>query len=408
MPQVKLNSEQKAALDIALNTRDHLFITGGPGTGKSVLMEQIIRGLRRQGKRVRVAGPTGLAALALRGTTLARLLGTGIAKNTSELGRMDISRAEENLHKVTDLIVDEISMVSGDYLNVMDTVMREATGEKEPFGGIRIILCGDFLQLPPVHRRTEPDPEWRWAFQHPLFALTKKISLVKSMRQADPLDIKILTELRHGIISPQGADVMADMVGRQLKLPTELYPINKTVHEINAERLAALKGKEKVYRTGYSPGKYKNVFVDQVPIGERVVLKVGVPVIILANNPAQRYANGSQGVVVSMDFDRVRVKLSANRMVSVEKKVWEITDARGNRMGEVEGLPVHLGWAATIHRAQGMTLNEVKTDISKCFEPGQACVGMSRTRSLSNISLTAPVTEFQVDSDALKFMMSMT
>jgi ATP-dependent exoDNAse (exonuclease V) alpha subunit len=400
---IALTEEQLLAKGVALDTRDHLFITGYAGTGKTTLVEDIIGGLRKDKKRVRIASFTGLAALRLKGTTLARLLGTGIAKRVEDLRSLDIERAEENLDGVTDLIVDEISMVSGDFLNMMDKVMQEATGEEEPFGGIRLIFCGDFMQLPPVKHNRDPEFKHKWSFEHPLFGLVQKVALTQSLRQADERDVRILSELREGIISPEGREVMDAMVGRELNRPTELYPINRTVHKINEQRLAALKGKSRKYRTMYSPGRFEKFFKDQVPIGEEVVLKEGAPVIILANNPQAGYANGSQGVITRMSPEAVDVKLHNGRKVHVKRKQWEINDTKGYPMGMVEGIPVHLGWAATIHRAQGMTLDAVKTDVSSCFEPGQAYVAMTRTRSLDDISLTNPVTEFQVDQAALKF-----
>ena len=408
MPKIKLTAQQQGAEKIALDTRDHLFITGDAGTGKTLTLERIIAGLRDKEKnRVRVASFTGLAALRLRGTTIARLLGVGIAKRVEDLKRLDLERAEENLDGVTDLVIDEVSMVSGDYLDMMDKVMQEATGEEEPFGGIRMIFCGDFMQLPPVHHNRDPAFQYKWSFEHPLFGLTEKVTLTEYMRQGAERDVRILGELRHGHISPEGRDVMAAMVGRELYKPTELYPINRTVHEVNAKRLNDLKGKSKTFRTDYMPGRFQKYFKDQVPIGEEVVLKVGAPVIILANNPLAGYANGSQGEITEMDFTGVRVRLHSGRTVHVKRKKWEINDAKGDPMGTVEGLPIHLGWAATIHRAQGMTLDAVKTDISKCFEPGQAYVAMTRTRSLDHISLTSPVTEFKVDSKALDFTMGL-
>lgn len=400
-----LNKEQQEALDIALGTRDHLFITGDAGTGKSLLLEKIIKGLRKKRKKVRVASFTGLAALRLRGSTLARLLGTGLAKRVEDLkgANMDFDRAAENLDGVTDMVVDEISMTSGDYVHLMDKVMQEATGESEPFGGIRLISCGDFMQLPPVRHSRDPEFNHKWAFESPLFGLSRVISLTQYMRQGEDRDVRILGELRHGIISDEGRRVLDEMVGRELVNPTELYPINRTVHMVNQKRLEELKGRSKRYLTHYSPERLKKHFIDQVPIGEEVVLKVGAPVIILANNPSAGYANGSQGVITHMDWEHVEVRLSTGRHVEVQRKVWQIDDVKGESMGEVSGLPIHLGWAATIHRAQGMTLDAVKTDVSSCFEPGQAYVAMTRTRSLDHISLTSPVKEFQVDPEALAF-----
>jgi ATP-dependent exoDNAse (exonuclease V) alpha subunit len=407
MTRIKLTDQQAEAQAIALETRNHLFITGDAGTGKTLLLEEIIRGLRKQNKKVRVASFTGLAALRLRGSTLARLLGTGLAKRVEDLKGEIFERAEENLDKVTDLIVDEISMVSGDYLQMMDKVMRDSTGEDEPFGGIRMIFCGDFMQLPPVRHSRDPEFNYKWSFEHPLFGLAQCVCLTQYMRQGAERDVRILGQLRHGLISVEGREVLDAMVGRELKNPTELYPINRTVHMVNQQRLTALKGRSKTYSTHYSPERFKEHFIGQVPIGEEVTLKEGAPIIILANNPNAGYANGSQGVVTYMDWEQVEVKLTSGRTVEVKRKNWEIEDVKGDMMGVVSGLPIHLGWAATIHRAQGMTLDAVKTDVATCFEPGQAYVAMTRTRSLDDISLTTPVKEFQVDQKALEFTKSL-
>jgi hypothetical protein len=320
-----------------------------------------------------------------------------------DLTSADFSRAEENLDRVTDLVVDEISTVSGDFLHLMDKIMRIATGHEEPFGGIRVILSGDFMQLPAVHQYSEAPLRWKWSFQHPLFGLARGIVLTQSIRHQDDQDIRVLSELRRGYISAEGREVLDAMVDRDVGPTTELYPLNRIVREVNQRRLDALSGTLKTYPTWYTPHRLKNTFLKQVPIGEEVSLKVGTSVITVMNNPGVGYANGSQGVVTSMGLRSVSVKLNSGRHVEISRGTWEIRDGKGDVLGNVKGLPILQGDALTIHRAQGMTLGAVKTDVSRCWEAGHAYVDMTRTRSLKNISLVTRVKNFKVDPDALAF-----
>jgi hypothetical protein len=299
--------------------------------------------------------------------------------------------------------VDEISTVSGDFLHLMDLIMRIATGHEEPFGGIRVILSGDFMQLPAVHQYSEAPLRWKWSFQHPLFGLTRGIVLTQSVRQVDSQDIRVLAELRRGYISAEGREVLDAMVGRDVGQATELYPLNRVVREVNQRRMDALPGKSKAYPTWYTPHHLKDTFMNQVPIGEEVSLKVGTSIITVMNNPGSGYANGSQGVITDMDWRSVTAKLSSGRHIEISRGIWEIRDGKGDVLGNVEGMPILQGDAVTLHRAQGMTLDAVKTDVSRCWVGGHAYVGLTRTRRLKDISLVARVRDFLVDPDALAF-----
>jgi len=197
-------------------------------------------------------------------------------------------------------------------------------------------------------------------------------------------------------------------VGRQLEKPTELYPINRLVHQVNATRLEQHEGNRFHYNTYFKPRHLGNDFLGEVPIGSRVELKKGVPVIILTNHSLGRYVNGSQGVVEYLGWQSCYVRLRNGKTVEVKRKLWTIEDGAGKTIGTVDGMPLHLGWAATIHRSQGMTLDAVQTDLGRCWEPGQSYVALTRTRSLGNLSLQAPVKTIKVDPEALSYMESIS
>jgi len=403
---MQLNEQQRETRNLVLNTDSNVFISGFAGTGKTVLLTEIVEALRNKGREVRVTAFTGLAAQHLNGTTIAKLLGLRLAKTVNDWCDVDLDRAKQNLQNVTDIIIDEVSMVSGDFLELVDRVLRFCVNDKLPFGGVRIIFGGDFMQLPPIQLKEESYC-WPWAFEYPEFSNSLAVFLTQSMRQTAHREIDFLNEYRQGILSASGKSFLDQLVGRKLENPVDLHPKRKTVQQINQHRLETHPGEKHTYQTKFSPYTRKEQFLRSIPVGETVVLKPEVPVIILVNDPGERYVNGSQGVVTRLHRDSIRVQLRNGDEVELENKKWKITDTDGNSIGEAWGMPVQLGWAATIHRAQGMTLDAVTTDISRCWEPGQAYVALSRTRSLENVSLLRPVTHIKADPVALSYVNSL-
>jgi ATP-dependent DNA helicase PIF1 len=398
-----LNEEQNAAYQLALQTSDSLFLTGFAGTGKTVLMRTILHALKGKGRETRVAAFTGLAARALGGSTLAKLLGLGLSKGPGDFADADLGRAEENLDGITDLFIDEISMVSGDYLALVDQVLQTVIGRAEPFGGLRLIVGGDFMQLSPICKRGEKYT-WYWAFEYPSFRYLLPTFLKRSMRHQDAREAGILNEWRQGIITERGLAQFQDMVRPGAPGAVDLYPRRKEVEVINQTRLDATSGRSMIYTTVFDPDHQVDKLLNHIPIGKRVELKRGVPVIILVNDPKGHFVNGSQGHVEYLDPSAARIKLHCGKDVWVPFKTWHIADSVDKVVGRVEGMPVQLGWAATIHRAQGMTLDSVVTDVSRCWEPGQAYVALSRTRKLSDIALLSPVRRIRVDPVALSYV----
>lgn len=404
---MQLNEQQQQAQDLITRTRHNVFVSGFAGTGKTALLREVVRALRAQGRRTRTVAFTGLAAQHLGGTTISKLLALGLARSLRDMQRVDLDRAAKNLEGITDLIVDEISMVSGDFLELMDLVLRTALEKDLPFGGIRMIFGGDFMQLPPIRTDLDVPPTMPWAFEYPEFQKTMALFLTQSMRQSSLEEIDLLNELRQGQISPSGRDFLDGAVGRKLDNPVDLYPLRREVEAVNQAHLSNHPGHLCTYETTVQPLNQADVLLSHVPIGKAVHLKAGVPVIVLMNDPGGRFVNGSQGRILHLLRDRVVVELNDGNVVDVHPKRWEILGADGRSLGEVQGMPLQLGWAATIHRAQGMTLDAVITDVSRCWEPGQAYVALSRTTSLQNISLLRPVKKIAADPVALSYVNSL-
>jgi hypothetical protein len=345
---------------------------------------------------------------------LARLLGTGIAKNWKDLCNRDLNRAlertEGNFAGVKDLIIDEISVCSGDQLEMVDLLLREALGKDHPFGDIRIVASGDFHQLPPVHSYREATPPvYKWAFQYPIFREFVPFQLCQSMRQKNPDDFTLLNELREGIFSDRAQRFVQEALGRPVPNAVALHPRNDVVNQINKQRLDTLPGPAREYATDYSSNQARAVLEKSLPMTSPVELKVGAPVVVLINNPDYGYYNGTQGEILSMDVREVVIRTTKGTTVRVERHEWKIDlDPANPNAGSVSawGMPLKLGWALTIHRCQGLTLSRVETDVSQCWEPGHGYVALSRPEDLSQLSLLAPFHRVLVDQEALAYTRS--
>ena len=417
---MQLTSGQNKALRLALTTRDPLFITGSAGTGKTVVLQQIVEKLRAAGQNVVTTSFTGLAALQLQGTTLSRLLGLGIAKRRTDLTQ-DLHRVSEraavNVGNAEVLIIDEVSLMSGDYLELVDFVLRMALGVAEPFGGLRVIFCGDFLQLPPIRGYRDPEFKTRWTFQYPAFREATPVVLTESMRQEREVDLQLLNELREGRLTKLARLFMEAAVGRKIEGAVELHPRNEAVREINERELKKLPGTMQMYCTRYESDEARQALSKSLPIDDALSLKVGAPVIVMVNQPARGYYNGTQGRVVGLSQEEVKIQTD-DGLRTVVPHEWkadlgENPDRLARMTGQTRryasawGMPLKLGWAATIHKSQGLTLSKVRADVARCWEPGHAYVALSRATSLLDVSLTRPFKKIVADPEALAFMRSL-
>lgn len=413
-----LGADQQRVYD-AVMAGENVLISGPAGTGKSHLLQKAVRDLRTlKSREVAVTASTGIAALNVGGSTIHSFLGTGLRGCVADIERNmpSINRwVNERLRGMQVLVVDEISMLTGDYVDMMNAWVAYirniphragATGFKR----VQLILCGDFLQLPPVQTQHDAPAERLLAFDAKCWEdlRVRPFLLRENFRQADQDFTTRLLELREGLVTAETQQFFAPCVGQELEEPTRLVPHNSTAQQINLGRLAELPGAPVEFEAEFSGneklwGRLRDCIAEQ-----HLVLKPGAPVIFVKNEPEIGIVNGMRGKI--LDVDDVEEVVYASRdsdgaEVVLGRSQWDACDERGRVLASMRQFPVKLAWALTIHKSQGMTLDRVRCDLRRVFEPGHAYVALSRARSVAGLSLDGPLVpeQFRASPAALAF-----
>lgn len=391
-------------------SRRNVFLTGQAGTGKSWLLRAFLEGSPKP-QNVAVTAPTGIAALNIGGTTIHRWAGIQLGPRPGEtfqdcshrlLGFAGHKHIRDRINHVQTLVIDEISMMSGqhfEFLNYWMQILRESTA---PFGGVQLICLGDFLQLPPV--RTDATKPYDWVFRTPAWEKAKMTTIrLTTVRRQDEVDlIAALSGFRVGRMTGENVALMKARVSRSpgVDVP-RLLTHNAQVDRWN-DYCLGLVDKPVFTLKARTTGSESNVEFALKNLGSPAVLplKEGSNVMFTANSPEGDFANGQIGVVVEyLERDNVVVVESRERLIRVKPFRWHF-DTLGV---SVIQHPLRLAYAITIHRAQGLTLDEAYIDITSAHEPGQAYVAVSRVRSLKGLHLRAWPNTWIVSGDALGF-----
>ena len=383
--------DQELALAILLSGRSAL-LTGAAGTGKTHLLNNFIAQARKRGKKVSVTATTGLAATHLGGNTIHSWSGIGVSDHLPNNFFERLSKTRRDVISKTDvLIIDEISMLHDFRLDMIDKVLRTVRENDQPFGGIQLVMSGDFFQLPPVNRPNEQGGGFvvysdAWQELRPAV-----LYLERQYRQNDEQLLEILTALRTGDVRRRHVEVL--LARTEIEPPdgdiTELHTVNVDVDDINIQKLAELPGEERSYQQTTTGSKiYVENLQRSVLAPENLVIKLGALVMAVKNSPQKLYANGSIGTVV--DFEPLTeypvVEFRDGRRVTMVPDVWELRDGERKR-ASISQVPLRLAWAITVHKSQGMTLDAAKIDLRKAFVEGMGYVALSRVRDLDNLYL---------------------
>ncbi len=384
-----------------------IFVTGKAGTGKSTLIQWLCQQL----EGCAVVAPTAIAAVNVRGDTIHSFFGLPPTHIDPD-GNFEIKdRSRLVLENVKCLIVDEVSMVLPNIVDAMSTILQKVRRNNIPFGGVPTLFIGDLLQLPPVVDNQELSVFYTHRYKTPFFFSADvfrdqqimPVHLTKVRRQSDAEFIEALNHIR---LNDNSRDYVALFNRRcyrdkQQGSPTGVYlvPTNAAAKTINTRELDALPGGLQLFEAVVTGNIPVNQWKLAVP--DRLELKVGARVIFLKNNKPH-WINGDIGEVAGMEADHIRVKKQkSDNVVLVAKETWyklKYTYNHQSRkieqepIGTFSQLPVSLGWAVTIHKSQGLTLEHLTLDLGGgTFAAGQLYVALSRAKSIEGITLAKPI-----------------
>ena len=405
-------------------TNQNIFLTGKAGTGKTTLLKRI---KEESSKKMVVVAPTGVAAMNAKGTTINSFfqlptgsffpgdislenLQSGIVSIQSLVSDLSYSREKMNLlNELELLIIDEISMVRCDLLDVIDAILRSVRKNSSPFGGVQLLLIGDLFQLPPVTKREEwtflsrayPSPYFFEAYvirRNPVL----QIELTTVFRQTEPEFIDILNSIRNNQISESSLTLLNKRYDPLFSSSDELNPIIITSHNaeanmINKGKLDELQGTEYTF-DGEISGEFREAGVQAE---QSLKLKEGAQIMFIKNDSGEnrKFYNGKIGKIKSIKDGQIYISFPQEEDLLLEKSSWQSFEYKTNpeevivqqQVGEFSQYPIKLAWAVTIHKSQGLTFDTAIIDAGKSFIAGQVYVALSRVRTLNGLILKSRI-----------------
>lgn len=420
----------KALKDLLEYTHRSVFLTGKAGTGKTTFLNDFVKNTK---KKYIVVAPTGIAAINAGGVTIHSLftipprafvpttdpINRNQAMNINDLFPHFKYRKDKLklLRELELLIIDEVSMLRADLLDVIDFALRHVRRSQQPFGGVQLLLIGDLYQLPPVVREDSeailsqyyPSPFFFSAValqQTPLLT----VELTKVYRQQDEGFLQILNAIRDADISHAELERLNERYQPKFEPKEDSYIYlcshNRIADRINQDKLAELGGR--TYQ--FEASVFGNFSESQYPNEEVLELKVGAQIMFIRNDPSseKKYYNGKLAEISYIGKDKIKAILDGSEEeIIINKETWEqkkyVVDEENNIqeeiLGSFEQYPIRLAWAVTIHKSQGLTFDKVIIDAGKSFTSGQVYVALSRCRTLEGIVLKSKITQDVIFSD---------
>jgi ATP-dependent DNA helicase PIF1 len=401
-----LTDKQNEAFN-CMKSGKNVFLTGPGGSGKSYLIKYFIDWYKEENHGsddIFITSTTGLSSILINGITINRFSGIGT-------GNRDIDTLYKKIIKMNNikkrwinikvLIIDEISMMNGDVFDKLEILAKKIRKIDEPFGGIQIILSGDFLQLPPIKSDTfcYEACSWDMVIEHIFY-------FDKIVRQNDVKLQNILNNIRVGIITDDVKELLDGRLNQELEshdgiIPTLLFSKKSMVVDYNENELKKLIDRREIYYIYESQYKYnekdrgnfdflKDLLNSQYQVEDKLIFSKYSQVMLTVNLPEDNLANGSRGIIIDFSKDETEPYPIVLFLNGKSKKIkpyhYEIQESENTFIKEQ--IPLILSWAITIHKAQGMTLELVRTDIgNSIFEYGQVYVVLSRVKNINSLSL---------------------
>jgi len=402
---------QNEALNI-LKTGANVFLTGEPGAGKTHTINNFISYLRACDIEPAITASTGIAATHIGGMTIHSWSGIGIRTKLDKYDLDKIASSEyicRRVRKTRILLIDEVSMLSPNMLNMVDMVCREIKQNDEPFGGIQIILVGDFFQLPPIVKKDYSDknkqsslipevgPMGTFACGSGAWDRARLFVcyLTEQHRQDDKDFLSVLSGIRANNFLPEhrkfinSRQIDSDNMGEETVNITKLFSHNIDVDRVNNIELSKLEEEVKLFKmSGSGNDKVVEVLKKGCLSPENLELKIGAVVMCTKNNQKERFVNGTLGVVTGFEeFSGYPVVKTRNgKKIIVSPMDW-VVEENGKVRAQITQVPLRLAWAITVHKSQGMSMDAAVMDLSQVFEFGQGYVALSRVCRLSGLYL---------------------
>lgn len=383
---------QAEALDI-LKLGHNVYLTGPAGSGKTYLLNQFIKYLRKNSVPVGITASTGIAATHMGGTTIHSWSGMGIRDSLDEKEIVDLlKRAYLRKHflKTRVLIIDEISMLHHFQLDMVHKICRAFKKIEQPFGGMQVIMCGDFFQLPPV---TKGENTSRFVTDSDIWKdmYLQICYLDEQYRQSDRAFLRVLNDIRANEVNETTVEYLTERLNKDPEgytKPTRLFTHNADVDTINKEHLESLAGEKHEYfmtsrgGLGLIEGLRRSCLAP-----DRLVLKKGAQVMFVKNNYEESYVNGTLGEIIGFSKEDLPiVRTFDGAEITVGQASWEVKE-ENVELAAIAQVPLRLAWAITVHKSQGMSLDAAEVDLRRAFVPGQGYVALSRLRGLSGLKL---------------------
>jgi ATP-dependent DNA helicase PIF1 len=406
-----LSEEQRVVARKIITTRKSLLITGNAGTGKSALLNWV-----RSRVHMDVTASTGIAALQINGGTIHSWAGLGIGnkpagwivQNMLEKWLKYRDRTYDRIRHCQRLVIDEVSMLSADMLDLLDLVLCEVRECDEPFGGIQMILLGDALQLPPVTKGKE-EPKFFFEAEAWRHAQVDVHLLTKVFRQEEELFARVLNKIRFDEIDEEVEDFLRsryEALDPEPEIPPcIIHSHNAGCDRINRIALSHIQSPE-VHFHATDEGKH-SAFIEQLNkdclAPKKLTLKVGARVMLLVNlDPGKRLVNGSLGIVTSFDAFGIHVEFDHGETVLIEKAGWSYMKG-DDVLATREQYPLRLAYSITAHKSQGMTLSKVEAHLARCFADGQSYVALSRAQTSAGLFLRGDGINIMANKKAVDF-----
>lgn len=393
-----LNDQQKKVFSFLSDGKDNVFLTGDAGTGKSFVLDKylscVYSNTYEPETRFPILASTGAASVLIGGRTFHSYFGIGVMKG--DPGNI-VNKAlfnkwvQKRISLAETIFIDEISMLSGKTLAIAEEICRRVKGNKDPWGGIRIVVTGDFFQLPPISDNKREGIDW--AFLSDVWCESEFKNLVLSdvIRTKDKDFTDVLNRVRYGKYDRVVYDFFVKSLISEDKLEqfkgTRIFPFRKFADMLNKSKLSSLEGDAKIYVGEYfGEEEYEDVSFKNIPVEREIPIKIDALVMLRKNDPNGMYVNGTLGIVKNMSDKSVLVK-TKNGEIEVGEHIYEYLDGNGEIRGAVKILPISLAWASTIHKAQGATIDSICCDLRGVWECGQSYVAVSRTITADGFNL---------------------